>query len=165
MKKLYLLRHARAEERQSGQKDSERQLTPIGLQNATRMGINFRNRHIQFDIILTSPADRAFFTASLIAEQLKFETSRIHINDEIYEASVRTLLQVVNNLKDEWNNVLIVGHNPTITYLAEYLTDKAIGNITTCGVVLISFETSSWAEITQNSGELVNYEYPELLNF
>lgn len=164
-KTLFLLRHAHAMDKGVGQKDIDRELDSIGLQNSTRMGINFSNKSLQFDIIICSPAARAHQTASLIAEQLKYETSRIHKNEEIYEASVRTLLQVVNRFKDEWNNVLLVGHNPSITYLAEYLTGAEIGNMTTCGVCRIEFTAEKWEEISEGTGELINYEYPDLLNF
>lgn len=165
MKKLFLLRHAQSEDKESSQKDFDRQLSARGLQNATRMGMYLKSLYLQFDIIISSPAERALNTASLIAEQIKYETSKIHQNEEIYEASARTLLQVVIQLKDEWNQVLLVGHNPSISYLAEYLTRKAIGDITTCGIVEIHFDTDKWSEISEGSGELVKYEYPELLKF
>lgn len=165
MKKLFLLRHARAEERQSGEKDFDRELSAIGLQNATRMGMNISHKQYQFDIIVSSPAIRAFNTANLIAEQIKYDTSKIHQNGEIYEASVRTLLQVVNNLKEEWESVLLVGHNPSLTYLAEYVTSEAIGDITTCGLVEIDFNIGAWKEASEGNGTFVSYEYPELLKF
>lgn len=164
-KTLYLLRHARAADRLSGQKDIERELDSIGLQNSTRMGMNFSNKTLQFDMIISSPAERAKQTASLIAEQIKYNTDKIHYNDEIYEASVRTLLQVVNRFKDEWNNVLLVGHNPSISYLAEYLTRSELGDMTTCGVARIEFNLESWTEVSEGNGELINYEHPDLLNF
>lgn len=164
-KNLYILRHARADEKASDQQDIDRMLNSTGLQNATRMGINFSKKGAQFDIIISSPAIRAISTASLVAEQLKYETNRIHQNPEIFEASVRTLLRVVNQLKNEWNSVLLVGHNPSVTYLAEYITKSDIGNMTTCGVVNIEFEDLNWDEVSEGNGNLISYEYPELLNF
>ena len=164
-KTLFLLRHAHAMEKGVGQKDIDRELDSIGLQNSTRMGINFSNKSLQFDMIMSSPASRAFQTASLIAEQIKYEPARIHKNDEIFEASVRTLLQVVNRFKADWDSVLLVGHNPSITYLAEYLTGAEIGNMTTCGVCQVEFSIDAWQEVTENIGELASYEYPDLLNF
>lgn len=164
-KTLFLARHAKASEKQSGQNDIDRELNSKGLQNSTRMGINFSNKNIQFDIIISSPAVRAHATASLIAEQLKYDTSKIHLNPEIYEASTRTLLQVLNQLKDEWNTVLLVGHNPAISYLSEYLTKSEIGDMTTCGVVIIEFEVDQWDMVSEGTGKMISYEYPDLLNF
>lgn len=162
---LYLLRHARTHEKQSGQTDFERELSAVGLQNSTRMGINFLNKNITFDMIVSSPAERAQKTASLIAEQLKFDTAKIHFNDIIYEASVRNLLQLVNNFKEEWRCALLIGHNPAISYLTEYICESSVGDITTCGVVKIQFQKLKWSEISEKSGKFISYEYPELLNF
>lgn len=165
VKTLFLARHAQAAERLPGEGDSDRQLNSKGLQNSTRMGMNFKNKNIQFDIIISSPAVRAQTTAMLIAEQLKYDTSKVHLNPEIYDASVRTLLQVVNQLKDEWKTVLLIGHNPTISYLAEYLTKWEIGDLTTCGVVQIEFPVASWSMLSEGTGNFISYEYPDLLNF
>jgi len=154
-----------ATDKASDQKDFDRELNSVGLQNSTRMGMNFVNNSVAFDMILSSPAKRASQTASLIAEQLKYETSRIHHNEEIYEASVRTLLLVVNRMKDDWNSVLLVGHNPAISYLAEYLTNHELGSITTCGVVKIEFALESWQEVSEHVGDFISYEYPDQLNF
>lgn len=164
-KKLFLLRHARALEKVGDQKDIERELDPIGLQNSTRMGMNLFDKGISFDIIISSPATRAMQTASLVAEQIKYDTAKIHQNEEIYEASVRTLLQVVNRLKNDWETVMIVGHNPSITYMTEYLTGSEIGNMTTCGLAEVNFEVDDWAAVSEGTGNLATYEYPDLLNF
>ena len=164
-KTLFLLRHARAKEKQADQQDIERELDPIGLQNSTRMGINFSKNNVHFDIIITSPAVRAKTTSSLIAEQIRYDTGKVHENAEIYEASTRTLLKVVNQLKNEWNSVLIVGHNPSVSYLSEYLTKAEIGNMTTCGVAKIELSANAWEEASEESGSLASYEYPDLLNF
>lgn len=164
-KKLYILRHARAEEYSDDRQDAHRKLDSIGLQNATRMGIYLNSRKVDFDMIISSPAIRAVSTASLIAEQIKYDTNTIHKNDEIYEASVRTLLRLVNQLKEEWHSVLIVGHNPSATFLAEYITKSEIGDLTTCGIVHIEFEDLLWNEISEGTGRLISYDYPDSLNF
>ncbi|UII23949.1 SixA phosphatase family protein [Fulvivirga ligni] len=164
-KTLFLIRHAKAMEKLSGQTDNERELDSVGLQNATRMGINLNHQSLQPDIIISSPANRAFTTASLIAEQIKYDTHRIHPNPEIYEASTRTLLQVINQFKNDWQNVVLVGHNPSVSYLAEYITKEEIGNVTTCGVVRIEFDFDDWAMVSEGTGDLISYEYPDLLNF
>ncbi|MDH5379501.1 MAG: phosphohistidine phosphatase SixA [Cyclobacteriaceae bacterium] len=164
-KHLYLLRHAHALERQGNESDFERNLSPTGLQNSTRMGINLLKKEVSFDMIVSSPAERAKNTAELVAEQIKYNTDSIYMNNTIYEASPRNLLQVVNNLKPEWKSVLMVGHNPAISYLAEYLTGSEIGNMTTCGLAYIKFENMKWEDILEYSGKLISYEYPDLLNF
>ncbi len=164
-REIYLIRHAQTIEKQGDQKDIERDLTSVGLQNATRMGINFKNKKVAPDIIISSPATRAFTTARLMAEQINYEDTRIHLNDEIYNASIRTLLQVINQLKDQWQKVMIIGHNPSVSYLVEYLTGDEVGDMSTCGVAHMKFKVKLWSDIGEKTGSLVTYEYPDLLNF
>jgi len=164
-KKIYLLRHARALEKNADQKDFERELDSTGLQNATRMGINLAEQELALDIIISSPAARALNTATLIAEQLQYDPDRVHTNLNIYEASVRTLLQVINNFKEDWENVLLVGHNPAISYLAEYLSKYDIGDMTTCGMVSLDINVKKWEEVAEGTATFLKYEYPDLLNF
>ncbi len=127
------------------------------------MGRHLKDLKILPEIIISSPAARARQSAELIAEQLDYDVGKIHLNDEIYDASVRTLLQVVNQLKDDWAQVMMVGHNPTVTYLAEYITGAEIGNIETCGIVLIQFEVKNWIDVDANTGKFKQYLYPDLL--
>ena len=159
-KDLYLIRHASSNEKESDQKDIDRTLSSDGLQEATRAGHHFKREGIQPDMIITSPAVRALGTATLIAEQLKYNTDQIHINDELYEASIRTLLQVVNNLKTDWGMVFIVTHNPAISYLAEYITGSEIGSMVSGGFAHIRIANKDWTEVSEGSEDLVEYRDP-----
>ena len=165
MKTLYIIRHARALEKHSDQKDFDRELDSVGLQNSSRMGRYFYNKDIYPDAIISSPAIRAESTASLIAEQINFDTNRIQYIQDIYEAPVRVLLETVNKVSDEFQVVFLVGHNPGVSYLAEYITGEAIGGITTCGVVECNLEAGGWNEISSKNCIMKSYVYPDLLNF
>ncbi len=156
-KYLILIRHGEAAERESDQTDFDRFLTGNGVQAVSNLGRHLSNKNTQPDIIITSPAVRAFGTAQLVAEQLNYDSARIHNNEEIYEASVRTLLQVVNQLKEEWNSVLLVGHNPSISYLAEYITEAEIGDMSPGSAAQISFELDKWPQISAGTGTLLEY--------
>lgn len=156
-KKLFLVRHAKTEEGSFDKRDFDRVLTNRGLQDATRMGKYFISKELKLDKLLSSDAARAYATAELIASQVGYELSKIHINHDIYEASVRTLLQLVCDLNDDWDSVMIVGHNPPINYLAEYLSGADIGHMYTGSCACINFSTSSWQEVSQGSGILDEY--------
>ena len=164
-KDLYLIRHAMANEKESGQKDIDRFLASDGIQTATKTGHYFKQEGIQPDIIMTSPAVRALATATLIAEQLKHNTDQVHVNDELYEASVRTLLQVVNRLKDDWSRVFLVTHNPSVSYLAEYITHAEVGSIVPSGYAHIRIPADGWAQVSEANGELVEYKDPSTYEF
>ena len=159
MKVLYLLRHAKSDWSIGGQNDFDRGLNKRGLSNAPFMGKILKERGVQPDMILSSPAKRAKLTSAMVSEQLDL-SDRVEFNEEIYEASPRTLLKLVNELSPDQNEVMLVGHNPTFTYLAEYLTKEEIGNMPTCSCVKIKF-FNEWNEVREGTGDLLWFEYPK----
>lgn len=161
MKNLVMLRHAKSDWTSPGQKDFDRTLNARGHRVAPRMGHKMNELEVHVDVILSSPAERAKLTAEYVAEQLNYDTSEIEYVEEIYEASIRSLLELVNNVDEEYDTVMMVGHNPSFTYLAEYLTGDEIGNMPTCGAVSINFEVTSWKEVSQNSGALNWFIFPK----
>jgi phosphohistidine phosphatase len=160
-KNLFLVRHAKSDWSISGQKDIDRELNVRGINDAPRMGRKLHELNVKPDLIISSPANRAKNTAEFIAEQLQYDTDKILLQEEIYEASVRSLLAVINDLSDNCNAVMIVGHNPTFTYIGEYLTKQNLDNVPTCGVVHIEFEIDSWKEVSEGNGILKMFIYPK----
>lgn len=160
-KQLLLIRHAQAEQPNSVQKDFERELNASGIADASRMGRLLAQKRIQPDVVISSPAHRAKATVELIADQLKFEYARILFDQDIYEGTVRKLMQLINGLAEETACVLVFGHNPHLTYLAEYLTRQDIGNLPTCGIVAISFQDKKWSEVSGALGKMEWLEYPD----
>jgi len=113
---------------------------------------------------MSSTALRAKTSAELMAEQMNYDTAKIYMSDKIYEASARTLLQIVNAIKEEFKTVLLIGHNPSISFLAEYITGEEIGDVTNCGVIRIKCKNISWEEIDSGNGEFMDYYYPEIIS-
>jgi phosphohistidine phosphatase len=161
VKNLFLVRHAKSDWSVGGQKDFDRALNGRGLSDAPKMGRKLYDLGVKPDLIMSSPAERAKLTSQLIAEQLKYDPDKIAFDPEIYEASVRSLLNVINAIDDRYNNVIIFGHNPTFTYIAESLTKKEIGNIPTCGAVHIEFNIKSWKEVSAGTGNMKSFTYPK----
>lgn len=154
VRKLFLIRHAEAEESTSEVKDFDRQLMRIGYQHAAHVGNYLVSESHTIDLIVCSTAVRAQQTAETIADHIKYDYSRIRYLDDLYEASIRILLNTINSLEDRFHNVVVVSHNPSITYLAEYLTGDQVGNMAPATLSLAAFENISWKEISQNIGTL-----------
>lgn len=161
MKQLVLIRHAKAEESNAATKDFDRSLNPRGFLDAPKMGLRLKEMGELPQVVFSSPAERTRLTAEFILEQAGFNTELIHWEEEIYEASARILMQVVNRIPDEYDKVWMFGHNPGMTYLAEYLTGEAIGNLPTCGIYAMTFELDSWAAVSQQTGSKKYYIYPK----
>lgn len=157
------MRHAQSADRQPYQGDKERNLTPQGIKDSLLVGKHLESQKIDIQLILTSEADRAKQTAQIVCDGLLKNPSLILISDILYQASPRTFLEMVNTFDDQYQRVLCVAHNPTITYLAEYLTGVAIGDMVPAGLVAIKFNIRSWQEVSGGNGELLHYATPEIL--
>src|SRR3954471_12470366 len=102
-KKLFLTRHAKSDWSVQGQKDFDRDLNSRGRVDAPRMGKKLDEMGVKPDLIISSPALRAKLTTEFIAEQLRYNDGNIQFNEEVYEASLRTLLSIINNIEDVHN--------------------------------------------------------------
>lgn len=162
-KYLYLVRHAKTQQESVDGRDFTRELADRGYRDASLVGDYCKQHGLKLDMMISSSAARALTTAELLAEQLEYPVDKIHANEELYMASVRTFLQVVNQLKNTWESVMITSHNPTVSYLAEYLSGADLGDIPTSGVAEIVFETGGWEEASQGSGKLGIYVTPRML--
>ncbi len=162
-KMLYLLRHAQSVEKQQGQADRDRELTAKGVKETFQIGAYLHREKIFPDIIYTSAAFRASTTAQLIADTIKLDLGKIIADEELFQASVRTFMEFIQQLDDAYSSVLCIGHNPAISYLAEYLSKAEIGEMPTAGLVILKFSISNWEDIEEGNGEFIQMITPDLL--
>jgi phosphohistidine phosphatase len=162
---LLLVRHAEAARADAGTKDIQRPLTAKGFREASRAGRFLAEKEALPDAVLCSSADRAVSTAERICEQLKFSLEAISQQEEIYNASVRNLLEVIHALPARLGQVLLVGHNPALTYLAEYLSGDEIGHMEPGAIVKLEIEGESWEIAGQRTAHLQYHLSPEQITF
>lgn len=158
--KLFLVRHGEADSQNFDIKDIERPLTPVGEIDASKVGKLLAKRMKSPDLIMSSTAIRTRRTTELVAEQLGYDPVNVDYKEELYETSTRILLKFINEISDEKEIVIIVAHNPAITYLAEYITGNVIGNVKPAGVVHVEYD-GSWSDIAQKNATLIKYFYPD----
>ncbi|WP_259067423.1 SixA phosphatase family protein [Mucilaginibacter sp. X4EP1] len=157
MKKLLLIRHAKAEKETVG-KDIDRPLKYIGMQDAAFMADRIKTEKIVPQLIITSPALRTKTTAEIFADHFKLPSPTP--NKAIYEASRQTWLKLINQLPAEYDFIAIVGHNPGVNQILYYLTGDA-REVHTSTVALIDFDTDDWAAISGDTGKLIYYSSPK----
>jgi phosphohistidine phosphatase len=127
------------------------------------MGKHLSRLEITPETIFSSPALRALATARLISEELDISPNDVEIMDKLYTFDFMQLLDVINSLPKKLDYVMIVGHNPAMTDLTNYLSGSKIDNVPTCGVVVLKFSPTSWKKIDKNSAELRSFDYPKKL--
>jgi len=150
MKTLYLVRHAKAILENRMEKDIDRQLLEKGVKR-TKTIIDFLlQKKITIDLIVTSPAVRAFETARALAHALNFPLTNIKIERLLYEGDADKIGDLFYDLPQNKESLMIVGHNPSITNFANLFLPEPIDYLPTSGIVCIQFDTNSWDEIEQS---------------
>ena len=161
MKSLFLTRHAKSSWGHAGLSDVDRPLNNRGKKAAPFMGQLIHEKGDIPDVLISSPANRAFSTAKVFAEIFGFIENDIIINNTIYGAGPYQLLDIVKDQANLYHSIMLFGHNPTFTTFANMLSNENIFNVVTCGVVRIDFNVQNWSDFDYGSGNLIYYEYPK----
>ena len=164
---LYIMRHAKSDWSGPQISDFERPINKRGTKNAMRIGqwMN-ENNHIPQKII-SSPALRAKETIELVTEQIsKFNLEDLTYEDELYLAGFTQLIEFINTYKDKVQSLMLVGHNPGIENLVNYLCDRSGDKetiVTTANLFIFKFSSDSF-NTAVDTIELVEAIKPRELN-
>ncbi|NNC64610.1 MAG: histidine phosphatase family protein [Gammaproteobacteria bacterium] len=162
MKRLTLVRHAKSSWANPGTPDRDRQLAARGERDSRKMGRRLVARKARPSLILSSPAVRAHETAKAIAAALKYPSEFLQLESEIYLATSEEITDLVRLQRDDFSDLMIVGHNPGLTDLVnELLPEFQLENLPTGGVVAIDLDAEHWSKILEKPAELVYYDYPK----
>ena len=163
MKDIYVLRHAKSSWDNSNLSDFDRPLADRGISDAKKMSNFLKDMNIKIDKVLCSNAIRAKETFDLTADGFNFEIDKATYLDKLYFGDTTTIIQDLKELDESLNNILIVGHNPTLHYLVEILTNEPINRFTTCNLATISYD-GEWVSLNSQQCSLKSLIRPKELN-
>lgn len=147
IKHLYIVRHGKSEWDYGNVPDIDRPLKERGIRDGYHMAKRLLLNGSVPDKIISSPAVRSLHTASIFARVFKFPYAEIEINESIYMATSNLMLNIMKQTADQYNSLMIFGHNPTFTDLANHFLKDKIENMPTTGIVKLKFATKSWKEL------------------
>ena len=145
MRRLTLVRHARAVAARDSVIDFDRVLSPEGVAEAKEMARRLATRAPRPDLVLSSTAARASHTAALFAQAWTEDPPRVELLSRLYLATPDILLEVVQGIAAA--DVMIVGHNPGISELARRVALQPIGDLATAAVLQLQFDTGDWVSV------------------
>ncbi len=119
-RQLVVLRHAKAEP--GGETDVARELAQRGWDDALEAGRWLADKGFVPEAALVSAARRATSTWLALVEGGSFEGDATY-SDSLYSAGPETALDLVRETDDAVTSLVVVGHNPTMAYLAQLLDD------------------------------------------
>jgi len=162
-KTLLILRHAKSSWEFPELSDHDRPLNGRGKRDAPRIGRKLLKEGVIPQLIISSPAVRAYSTAEKVAKACGYD-GEITVDSSLYGSGYTEYLNVLQVQNDQYDIIMLVGHNPHSEQLLEILTGKMI-NMPTCTVANVSLPIRTWKEVkAQTKGELVNIWRPKELN-
>lgn len=161
MKDLILVRHAKSSWKDPTLRDHDRPLNKRGKRDAPEMGERLLRRGCEPDLLVSSSAVRALETARTVAGKLGYPRGGIAVEERLYHASVAELLHVIRGVDDSVGILMLFGHNPGLTDLANHLGPRGIFNMPTCAVLHLRFQADTWSAVGNAPGDEVLYDYPK----
>ena len=159
MKTLYLVRHGKSSWHYPEMDDRERPLKNHGEGDAHLMGKLLRKMDIKAGLMLSSPAKRALETATIFADELRYNQN-IRIEEQLYMQGTKAIMEVVANVKNDIDDVFVFSHNPDLLDLLNLISKKEYDNVPTSGVVCVKFAVANWKDVSTSNGEVAFFDYP-----
>lgn len=153
---LVLVRHAKAEPYGPG--DHERPLTEQGVADAASAGRWLAARGVVPQQAIVSDALRTRQTWAAMAEAADWFLEP-WFDSTLYEADSETALDLVRALEEATTTAVVVGHNPTMAYLAQTLDAGGAPELARTGfptgAVAVYEYDGPWAELAEGTARLV----------
>ena len=143
---VHVVRHGKALQDYIYISDDDRPLIEKGILNNILVAKKLFAKYHVPDLIVSSYAARALHTAHIFAREMGYPHEKVQVSEDLYLHGDKESYNILSNLSDDINSVMIVGHNPDMTYLANRFCAR-ICEISTSGVVTICFDTKRWSEI------------------
>ncbi len=163
MKTLLILRHAKSSWKAASLSDHERPLNKRGHRDAPRMGQLLRDKKCLPQLIIGSSAERVRETIAHICEASGYK-GEILYRDKLYLGEPAAYLKLLRGVDDQYDRVMVVGHNPGIEELLELLTDKE-HSMPTAALAQVALPIEQWRELHETvKGTLLNLWLPRQLD-
>ncbi|KKB96879.1 Histidine phosphatase superfamily (branch 1) [Candidatus Arcanobacter lacustris] len=114
MKNIFIARHAKAEFNEEID-DQDRSLTSKGISDCKDLADSMKNHTIP-QLIICSNAKRSHDTALNIISHLNKDI-KLQVIDDLYLSSRDEIITMIESIDNQYTNVMIVGHNPSISQL------------------------------------------------
>jgi phosphohistidine phosphatase len=170
MRRLMLLRHAKAEKGAPGARDHDRQLAPRGHDDAQQLGAYMAHHALLPDLVIASGAARVQETWAGIGKAFK-RAPKLRSDDRLYNADAGRILGVIQEVDSGVHTLLVVGHNPGLHDLGRLLIasgdvearEQLSEGMPTSGLLVIDIAFDDWSKLHPQCGRLDRFVSPRLL--
>ncbi len=147
MKTLHIVRHGKALQDYQSISDIDRPLVEKGICNNIAIATRIKEKFDTPELIISSPAARTLHTAHIFARVLNYPSGKVQVDDALYMNGEDAALDILYGLPDHIHSVMLVGHNPDFSYLANMFIRPITRSLPTSGVASIFFDATEWKDI------------------
>jgi phosphohistidine phosphatase len=161
-RRVTLLRHGQAQASDPCVEDFERMLTRRGSAESREMGLRIAYRRLVPDLILVSPAERAWATAEIVASVCELEPKQLQCARELYLGTAEITWRLLRRRESSLSHVMICGHNPGLSEIACRLGPKPQRReLPTAGLVTAVWHNAAWETLRPESAHSCELDDPE----
>ncbi|MBE9137007.1 histidine phosphatase family protein [Nodosilinea sp. LEGE 07088] len=153
-KQLIFFRHGKSSWSTDYSRDRDRPVTERGIAAAKTMGKLLAGANKVPDLAITSSAVRARTTLDL-ARKAGDWNCLVEVNDDLYEAAIEQVLQVIHQVPAHHQSLMLVGHEPTWSDAVSYFMGGGTVRMPTAAMVCLEFEVSAWHQPDYGRGTLL----------
>jgi phosphohistidine phosphatase len=164
MKTLIFFRHAKSDWDADFDSDHERPLAGRGKKAADAMGRMLAGIGQVPDAVYTSTAVRAHDTLRRAMKAGAWEVRSVVATEALYETHEQGVLAQVRKLSDEYESVMLVGHEPTWSSTVGRLVGNAEVRFPTAAMARIDFDLDYWRDVAFGQGVIIWLLPPRLIS-
>jgi len=172
MKHIFFLRHAKSDwshiKKQINIDDFDRPLSTNGIKKAKIIKNFLQNNKTKIDLITCSSSRRTIETLKIIKPSIK--ESNINLSNDLYTFDFLKLNEIIYNFSDDYNKIMIIGHNPAMHLSLNYFLSKENNKkhskilkkkFPTATLAILKFDENKWKKIKENSGIILDLILPK----
>ncbi len=166
--RILVLRHAKSDWSEPGQRDFDRPLAGRGRRAAAAMGTYMKAEGLVPDLVLCSAARRAVETWDIVATAAGM-TPEVERDEALYLAAAATLFERARTVDPAVGCLLFIGHAPGFDGFARRLASdrtspdwrRMAEKFPTGGLAVLDLEVPAWSEIADRTARLDRFVVPK----
>ena len=161
-RQFVVMRHAKSDWGDASLSDHDRPLNERGCRDAPRMAAWMADQNLVPDLILSSSSQRTRQTVILMCSVWGQEP-QVEYLESLYLATPDAMLRAAQSAGPEIGRVMVLAHNPGVSYLASSLAGRSV-DMPTAAVAVFRVKLTDWKHLHGDvDAELLQYMRPKAL--
>jgi phosphohistidine phosphatase len=170
MKRLYLMRHAKAVPADPQADDHARELTVRGMHDASAIARYMCKNGFEPRLLLVSTSARTRQTAELVLREI---AAKVEYREALYLTEPGKILEMIQTAPQNISDLMVIGHNPGLEDLAGKLAREPVRRkerarrdvleekFPTAALAVLDFDIGKWRDIGPGEGKLADFVRPK----